>query len=162
MNSVDNRRTMCDHCSLRRDLPGFISESHVDGNIMAIKSGELFKCHMIHDPTQDDIPNRVCLGAALVAGTPLANSPAKDLPPVHESLEDYRQTQIQGRVSSPWLMMHADKWTDKNNTVWFGWWAKAPAGSWHYLLTTLDSNQANSVYLYFTQCEELFGPLDKG
>lgn len=158
--AVDNRRTMCDHCSLRKDLPGFISEAHAEGNIMAIESGELFKCHMIYDPTRENTPNRVCLGAALVAGAELQNNPAGGQSAVYDSLEDYKKTQATGRVGNLW-MMNQDIWFDESGEQWYGWWAKAPAGNWHYLMSTLESNRCESVYLFFEQCQDLYGPLEK-
>lgn len=157
---VDNRRTMCEHCSLRKDLPGFISEAHVDGNIKAIENVDLFKCHMIHDPTREFLSNRVCLGAALVAGVALANEPAQGQPEVYDSLEEYRQTQVDGRVSNSFLARQ-DRWRDESGQVWYGWWAKAPAGNWSYLMATFDTNNCESVYLFFDQCEGLYGPLEK-
>jgi hypothetical protein len=158
--AVDNRRTMCDHCSLRKDLPGFISEAHAEGNIMAIKSGELFKCHMIHNPTQHNVPNRVCLGAALVGGAELANVPAGGQSAVYDTLDEYKQTQIDGRVSD-WYLYQQDKWIDESGERWYGWWSQAPAGNWHYLMATYDSNKCDSVYLFFDQCQDLYGPLKK-
>jgi hypothetical protein len=158
--SVDNRRTLCEHCSLRKDLPGFISAAHVEGNIKAIESGELFKCHMIVDPTHYQARNRVCLGAALVSGSPLGVPPSHDLPPVHDSLESYRQTQIDGRVSNRFLR-DQDRWKDESGQTWYGWFSKAPAGNWHYLMSTIEANNCESVYLFFRQCEELYGPLEK-
>lgn len=160
MPPVDNRRTMCEHCSLRKDLPGFISEAHAEGNIMAIQSGELFKCHMIHDPTHHNAANRVCLGAALVAGAELANPTIWKHSEVYDSLEDYRQTQIHGRVSNDFLRKQ-DRWKDESGEQWYGWFAKAPAGNWHYLMSTIESNNCESVYLFFDQCQELYGPLEK-
>lgn len=159
--SVDNRRTMCDHCSLRKDLPGFISGDHADGNIDLIESGKLFKCHMIHDPTKDNAPNRVCLGAALVSGAELANPPGQgQQPEVYDNLEDYKQTQLEGRVSNEFLVTQ-DKWVDESGERWYGWFSQAPAGNWHYLMSTYDSNDCDSVYLFFEQCQGLYGPLQK-
>lgn len=158
--SVDNRRTVCAHCSLRQDLPGFISEAHVDGNIKAIKTGQLFKCHMIHDPTNHSALNRVCLGAALLSGAELDNVPAQPLHPVYDNLDDYRQAQVNGRVTNSFLVRQ-DRWKDEAGDNWFGWWAKAPAGNYRYLMATLESNNCDSVYLFFQQCEDLYGPLEK-
>lgn len=160
LRAVDNRRSMCAHCSLRTDLPGFIDFEHASGNAQAIASGELFKCHMVHDPTQEAAPNRACLGAALVAKVPLGNSPAGGGPEVYADLATYINTQAGGRKDNRWLDKHADKWYDRNRTLWFGWWAQAPAGNWHYLLTTLAGNRNNSVYLFFDQLEDLYGPLE--
>ena len=159
--AVDNRRTMCGHCSLRTDLPGFISGDHADGNIDLIESGKLFKCHMIHDPRYDNISNRVCLGAALVSGAELVNTPAQvGQPEVYDNLEDYKQTQLEGRVSNDFLVQQ-DSWSDESGEQWYGWFAQAPAGNWHYLMATTASNDCDSVYLFFDQCEGLYGPLQK-
>lgn len=157
--SVDNRRTLCEHCSLRKDLPGFISEAHVEGNIAAIRSGELFPCHMIHDPTNINATHNVCLGAALLARAELANPVSGLRPPLHERLEDYRDTQVKGRVSNRFLRAQ-DRWKDESGETWFGWFAKAPANNWHYLMATIESNNCESGYLFFDQCEKLYGPLE--
>jgi hypothetical protein len=158
--SIDNRRTLCDHCSLRRDLPGFISEAHVNGNIKAIESGKLFPCHMIHNPTHIKATHNMCLGAALVAGAELDHPVSGTQPPVYDTLEEYRQTQVKGRREDAWLV-EQDDWKDESGARWFGWWAQAPVGNWHYLMSTLESNRCESVYLFFNQCEELYGPLEK-
>jgi len=155
---VANRSTLCDHCSLRRDLPGFISAQHVDGNIDRIKNGGLFKCHMIAN--QHEPEARVCLGAALVARAELDHPVGGNLPPVYDTLDDYRETQVAGRVSNDFLATQ-DRWTDSAGRQWFGWWTRAPAGNWHYLMSSLAGNANESVYLFFDQCEKLFGPLDK-
>lgn len=156
---MENRRTMCAHCSLRQDLPGFIDREHAEGNRFAIEQGELFPCHMAHDPT-DSRANRICLGAALAAQVPLGNSPAKELPEVYDSLDHYVETQAGGRRTNVWLEAHADKWYDRQSRRWWGWWAQAPAGNWHYLMITREGNEENSVYLFHDQCQELFGPLE--
>jgi hypothetical protein len=114
---------------------------------------------MAHDPT-DSRANRICLGAALVGRVPLGNTPAKDLPAVYDTLDDYVETQAAGRRSNFWLEAHADKWQDAGSRRWYGWWQKAPAGNWHYLLTTIEDNANNSVYLFFDQAQTLFGPLE--
>lgn len=157
--AVDNRRTMCAHCSLRRDLPGFISREHAEGNAEAICSGELFPCHMVQDPTHPEATNRICLGAAVVAGTPLLNTPAGGQSGVYADVGTYIGAQAHGRRTNQWLEDHGDKWQDTHRHLWYGWWAQAPAGNWHYLMTTLAQNDSDSVYLFFDQCEQLFGPL---
>lgn len=160
--AVDNRRTFCDHCSLRTDLPGFIGWEHATGNKEAIESGELFKCHMIHDPTHPDARNRVCLGAALAAGAELANPvpTGGQSSPIYDDLEAYRSTQQAGRRDNLWLEAQADKWAGPQGQLWYGWWTKAPVGNWHYLMTTLADNANNSVYLFFDQAQQLCGPLE--
>lgn len=159
-SSVDNRRTFCDHCSLRKDLPGFIGWEHASANKEAIESGALFPCHMINDPLRGDA--KTCLGAALASGANLAIPPREGQPEIYDSLEEYRQTQAAGRKRNDELMTHADNtWVDREHRIWYGWWAKAPAGNWRYLLTTLQDNANDSVYLFFDQCEELFGPMEK-
>jgi hypothetical protein len=151
---------MCAHCSLRRDLPGFISKAHAQGNINQIKDGEIFACHMIADPHDATASNRKCLGAALVAGVALANRTINPLPPVYESLDDYLGTQVAGRVSEAWLRAQ-QRWRDVQGRSWYGWWAQAPAENWHYLVTTLDANRCDSGYLFFEQFEKLFGPVKR-
>jgi hypothetical protein len=158
---VDNRRTMCDHCSLRRDLPGFVSREHAQANADEITAGRIFQCHMIRDPHIEAPPHRACLGAALVAEVPLLNTPAGLQPPVYEDLAEYVKTQTKGRVSKAWLMANADYWHDRNADTWYGWWAPAPAGNWRYLMTTDAQNEQESAYLFFDQAQELFGPLDR-
>lgn len=158
---VDNRRTLCDHCSLRTDLPGFIGGDHAQANINRIEKGDIFKCHLIHLPTEDDAPNRVCLGAALAAGVPLKTPPRKDEPAIYATLAEYKTAQEAGRKTNDWLMFSTDYWYDRNRSLWHGWWERAPAGNWHYLLTTLESNTNDSVYFFFDQVEDLFGPLER-
>mgnify|MGYP005828451097 CR=1 FL=1 len=153
---------MCAHCSLRTDLPGFIDREHAEGNAYAIESGELFPCHMMHDPTAQDATNRTCLVAALVAGVPLVITPSGGQPQVYADLDSYVQTQDSGRRSNLWLEKYADKWQDAERKLWYGWWAKAPAGNWHYLMVRPEANLANSVYLFFDQAQEMFGPMNLG
>jgi hypothetical protein len=155
---VDNRRTMCDHCSLRTDLPGFISREHAEGNKAMIEAGNIFPCHMIHSPLKHQ-PNHVCLGAALVAGVPLENTPAGGQSEVYKNLDAYVDNQAMGRKENSWLAMYADPWLAKDQKAWWGWWAQSLAGNWHYLLTTMEQNDAHSVYLFFDQFEELFSPV---
>lgn len=157
--AVSNRRTLCDHCSLRTDLPGFIGAEHAQSNVDQIASGQLFQCHMIADPGQENPEHRTCLGAALVAKAPLGTPPRPHQPPVYASLAGYRQAQVEGRRTNIWLEAHADKWYDRYDTLWYGWWAHALAGNWRYLMTTLRANDSESVYLFFDQAQELFGPL---
>lgn len=159
---VDNRRTMCGHCSLRSDLPGFVSREHAQANADEITAGRIFQCHMIREPYQEAPAHHMCLGAALVADAPLANSTSGVLPPVYSDLATYVETQAKGRHNKAWLMANADYWRDPQGESWYGWWAQAPAGNWRYLMTTDAQNEQDSVYLFFDQAEELFGPLEKG
>lgn len=157
---IDNRRTMCAHCSLRQDLPGFISREHAQGNADQIAAGDIFQCHMIRDHMVEAPPHRACLGAAKVAQAPLLNTPTGLQPPVYEDLDTYVETQAAGRKSRAWLQVCAEQWFDRRTETWYGWWEQAPAGNWHYLMTTLEDNANDSVYLFFDQCEEMFGPLE--
>jgi len=143
------------------DLPGFICGSHAQDNIDRITKGEIFKCHMIHKPAENGV-NQVCLGAALAAKVPLKTEPAKGQPPIYASLGDYKMAQASGRKANEWLIFHTDYWYDRTNQLWHGWWEQAPAGNWHYLMTTMEANDNDSVYFFFDQVEDLFGPLELG
>lgn len=160
MTEVDNRRTMCEHCSLRQDLPGFITAEHAQSNINRIKKGDFFPCHMSTKPAETHLSHRACLGAALVGGAVLKNAPSADLPPVYEDLESYKQAQAGARKSQGWLLGQ-QQWSDPAHRLWFGWWQQAPAGKWQYLMTTLEESKNGSAYLFFEHCEDLFGPLEK-
>jgi len=149
---VDTPRTLCADCSLRKDLPGFLGVSHVNGYADSIESGTLFACHTDR--------HRVCLGAALVGRAELEHPLPGDLPPVYATVEDYRQAHATGRVTNKFLQTQ-DRWTDTQDHLWRGWWVKAPAGGWHYLMATCEGNDNDSIYLFFEQVEKMFGPLDK-
>lgn len=157
---VDNRRTFCEHCSLRADLPGFIGAGHAQDNVDRIKSEDFFTCHVVADPLHPSVPNRVCLGAALVGGAELSNAPAENNPPIYMGFEEYVGTQAAGRRTDEQLR-EGDLWCDNTGQSWYGWWAQALTKRWHYLMTTLTDNANDSVYLFFDQCEQLFGPLER-
>src|SRR6185437_10825997 len=119
-SSVNNRRTMCAHCSLRQDMPGFISREPAEGHAQPITTADILDCHMIKDPLKAPGGHDVCLGAALVGRVPLANMPVKDLPPFHDSLDEYIATQVGGRKKNLWLEVFAEKWYDRHSTLWYG------------------------------------------
>ena len=154
---VNNRRTFCDHCSLRADLPPFIGREHAQSNANRITKGDIFPCHMMWNPG-DTKTAKACLGAALMAGAKLSNPPT-DERPLHESLETYVEYEASGRISEPDLMM-CDLWSDRNQTKWYGWWAKAKSGTWSYLMSTYEAWCNDSVYLFFDQCQDIYGPLE--
>ncbi len=147
---LNNRRTFCDHCSLRADLPGFIDREHAQANADRITEGDIFECHMLRrDPSDPDVP--LCLGACLLADGELKN-PVKAQEPLHLDLEQYVEFQASGRRTNEWLTRQGERWTDAQERIWFGWWARGKVGSWHYLMTTLGDNDHNSVYFFFDQC----------
>lgn len=155
---VDNRRTMCDHCSLRADLPPFIDHDHAQSNANRIAEGDIFKCHMVMIPGQ---PAKRCLGAALIAGAELDNEPAEHLPPVYSDLKEYVASQGGGRLLSGEMELISDRWKDAEGREWMGFWRVSPTGKWGYFLSTREENELGSAYLFFDQAEELFGPLKK-
>lgn len=157
---VDNRSTMCEHCSLRADLPPFIDREHAQANIDLIKAGDYFKCHMIYDPSQHE-KARICLGAALIGGAELANPTAENLPPVYASMSAYVATQAGSRLSNDQLLFECDVWRDKANRAWYGFWKVSTTGRWGYYLTTVEDNNSGSAYLFFDQAQEVFGPLER-
>lgn len=157
---VDNRSTMCDHCSLRADIPPFIDREHAQANIDRIKAGDFFKCHMILDPTHYD-KARVCLGAALIGGAELANPTAENLPPVYESMSAYVAIQAGSRLTSDQLLWECDVWRDKSHRAWYGFWKVSTTGRWGYYVTTVEDNKAGSAYLFFDQFQDIFGPAEK-
>lgn len=156
---IDNRRTFCDNCSLRCDLPGFITREHAQANADLIAGGQLFPCHSIKDPREVYTKN-VCLGAALMSGRELARPPASDQTNVYQSLEQYVECQAAGRIPQEQLSDAApDRWRDRHGTIWFGFWSQAPASNWRYLLTTWDGNKLGSAYRFFDDVEAARGPL---
>jgi hypothetical protein len=158
---VDNRRTMCDHCSLRRDLPGFIDRDHAQGNIDRILNDDFFPCHMaINNPAEIERA-KICLGAALIGGADLVNPPAENIPPVHHGPREYVDYQASTRKTSDWLLVHGDVWMDSTGALRYGWWEKSLEDTWQYFMVSLAENDASSVYLFFDQCQSLFGPLKK-
>lgn len=157
---IDNRRTFCDHCSLRTDLPGFINEEHAEGNADRIRAGDYFPCHMIHNP-MDKKPNQKCLGAVLAGGAICKNRPAKTTSRVYESLEQYVAVQKASRRTNEEILNDSDVWLAPNGLTFYGFWHQALAGNWMYFLTTLEENASGSVYLFFDQAQEMFGPLER-
>lgn len=157
---IDNRRTFCDHCSLRTDLPGFISEEHAQGNADRIRSGDFFRCHMIYDPAEEK-PNQACLGAVLCGGAVPKNRPTKTTSRVYDSLEQYVAVQKASRRTDEEILNDSDLWTTPSGLTFYGFWHQAVAGNWMYFLTTLEENRSGSVYLFFDQAQEMFGPLER-
>lgn len=157
---VDNRRSFCEHCSLRTDLPGFITGEHAQANIDRIKAGEFFACHMIYEPTKNDAPNRACLGAALIGRAELANRPTATETTVYPTPEAYILTHATGRLTNNRLLTK-EQWRDRHGDLWFGWWAQAPAGNWRYLFSSPEANEMGSGYFFLDQMERLYGPLQR-
>lgn len=154
---VDNRRTMCGHCSLRTDVPPFIDREHATENVRRIQSGDIFKCHMLMIPGEE---SKRCLGAALISGAELANEPAANQPDVYPSYKTYIETQANARLTNEQLVK-GDPWRDSTGRQWFGFWKVSVAGKWGYFLSAPEENATGSAYLFFDQAEELFGPLTK-
>lgn len=158
MTEVDNRRTFCGHCSLRADLPPFIGRDHAQSNADRIIKGDIFPCHMMWKPGESKTA-KACLGAALMANAELSNPPTEQRL-LHDSLDTYVAYEASGRITEEQLLA-CDLWSDRTLTKWYGWWAKAKSGAWSYLMSTYEGWKNDSVYLFFDQCEDVFGPLER-
>lgn len=156
---VNNRRTLCDHCSFRTDLPGWIGPAHAQENYDRVKAGEIFPCHMVNRPDQPKT-ELACAGAVLISGAAHQNPIGEDHPAVYDSLEAYLEAQKDSRATVD-EFYSADRWKDAQGHMWYGFWRRATSGKWHYLITTVENHNEGSAYLFFDQCQDLFGPLQK-